>query len=191
MTFLGIALLFLLAALIVFAIDLMIPTGGVLVAVTGILGVIAVYFAFRHSPTSGWWMLITTLGMIPLMVVVLLYVWPRTPFGRMLIATPEKAKEFVWSDASEAEDPKSLIGKSGLAVTEFLPHGTVLIDAQEFEAVSEAGPIEQGMNVRVTKLDVGRLVVIPIKARPESAGPMSKDSSLDRPSEELGLDSLQ
>ncbi|MFM8572766.1 MAG: hypothetical protein ACKOAU_14325 [Pirellula sp.] len=41
MTFLGIALLFLLAALIVFAIDLMIPTGGVLVAVTGILGVIA------------------------------------------------------------------------------------------------------------------------------------------------------
>jgi membrane-bound ClpP family serine protease len=191
MTFLGIALLFFLAALVVFAIDLMIPTGGVLVAVTGVLGLAAIYFAFRHSPTSGWWMLVASLGMIPVMLLTLLYVWPKTPFGKMLIAKPERAKDFVWSDASEAHDPKGLIGKLGVAQTEFLPHGTVLIDGMEFEAVSEAGPIEAGTRVRVTKLDVGRLVVIPSRTPADPNVPMSKESSLDRPSNELGLDSLQ
>jgi membrane-bound serine protease (ClpP class) len=191
MTFLGIALLFFLAALVVFAIDLMIPTGGVLIAVTGVLGLAAVYFAFRHSPTSGWWMLVASLGMIPVMLLTLLYVWPKTPFGKMLIAKPDRAKDFVWSDASEAQDPKGLIGKLGVAQTEFLPHGTVSIDGMEFEAVSEAGPIEAGTSVRVTKLDVGRLVVIPTRTPTDPNVPMSKDSSLDRPSNELGLDSLQ
>jgi len=38
MTFLGIAMLLFLAALVVFAIDLMIPTGGVLIGITSILG---------------------------------------------------------------------------------------------------------------------------------------------------------
>jgi len=45
--------------------------------------------------------------------------------------------------------------------------------------------------VRVTKLDVGRLVVIPTRTHTDPNVPMSKDSSLDRPSNELGLDSLQ
>lgn len=190
MTFLGIALLLFIAALIVFAIDLMIPSGGVLIAVTAMLGLAAVYFAFRHSPTSGWWMLIVSLGMIPVMLLTLIYLWPKTPFGKMLIATPDKAKDYAWSDASELNEPKSLIGKTGAAQTEFLPHGTVLIDGREFEAVSEAGPIEPGTNVRVTKLDVGRLVVIPCKAKLDPSKPMSSESSLDRPSQELGLDSL-
>jgi membrane-bound ClpP family serine protease len=190
MTFLAIALLLFLAALVVFTIDLLIPTGGVLVAVTGMLGVASIYFAFRHSPTSGWWMLAASLGMIPLMLIVLVYVWPRTPFGKMLIATPDRAKDFAWSDASELDDPKSLIGKIGNAQTEFLPHGTALIDGREFQAVSEAGPIEKGASVRVTKLDVGRLVVIPQKAKSAADPPMSNESSLDRPSDELGLDWL-
>ncbi|MCY3005019.1 MAG: hypothetical protein NTV29_03465 [Planctomycetota bacterium] len=190
MTFLAIALLLFLAALVVFTIDLLIPTGGVLVAVTGMLGAASIYFAFRHSPTSGWWMLAAALGMIPLMLIVLVYVWPRTPFGKMLIAIPDRAKDFAWSDASELDDPKSLIGKIGNAQTEFLPHGTALIDGREFQAVSEAGPIEKGASVRVTKLDVGRLVVIPQKAKSAADLPMSNESALDRPSDELGLDWL-
>ncbi|MFM8399527.1 MAG: NfeD family protein, partial [Pirellula sp.] len=103
----------------------------------------------------------------------------------------DKAKDFVWSDASESDGPKGLVGKIGVAQTEFLPHGTALIDQREYEAVSEAGPIEPGTTVRVTKLDVGRLVVIPWKTRLGSGVPMSSESSLDRPSDELGLDSLQ
>jgi S1-C subfamily serine protease len=50
--------------------------------------------------------------------------------------------------------------------------------------------IEKGASVRVTKLDVGRLVVIPQKAKSAADLPISNESSLDRPSDELGLDWL-
>jgi len=66
----------------------------------------------------------------------------------------------------------------------------VKIGEQVYEAVSEAGPIEPGTPVRVTKLDVGRLVVVPWQHRNESNSPLSASSNLDRSSQELGLDSL-
>jgi len=190
MTALAIAMIFFIAALVVFAIDLMIPTGGVLIAVTGLLACVAIYFAFKHSPTSGWWMLIASLALIPLMLMVLIYIWPKTPFGRRIIATPSRVESFAWSDSAGVSDPKKLIGAFGTSDTEFLPHGMVKIGEQVYEAVSEAGPIEPGTPVRVTKLDVGRLVVVPWQHRNESNSPMSASSNLDRSSQELGLDSL-
>lgn len=190
MTALAIALFLFVAALVVFAIDLMIPTGGVLIAVTAILGFGAVVFAFRHSPVSGIWMLIATLGLIPLMLFALLVIWPRTPFGKRMITVPEKAGEFMWSDAA-SEDPKRWIGEMGVAETEFLPHGNVRIGDRLFEAVSESGPIESGQSVRVTRLDVGRLVVVPVRERSAEAPPMSEGTGLDRPISDWNLDSLE
>jgi hypothetical protein len=66
----------------------------------------------------------------------------------------------------------------------------VKIGEQVYEAISAAGPIEPGTPVRVAKLDVGRLVVVPWQHRNESDSPMSATSNLDRSSQELGLDSL-
>ncbi|MEI8214155.1 MAG: NfeD family protein [Planctomycetota bacterium] len=190
MTALAIALFLFVAALVVFAIDLMIPTGGVLIAVTAILGFGAVVFAFRHSPVSGLWMLVATLGLIPIMLFTLLVIWPRTPFGKRMITVPERAGDFNWSDAATA-DLKQVIGATGIADTEFLPHGTVRIGDRLFEAVSESGPIDPGQSVRVTRLDVGRLVVVPLRSRPGDAATMSEGSGLDRPISELDLDSLE
>ncbi|MFN9437523.1 MAG: hypothetical protein ACK6DC_21635 [Planctomycetota bacterium] len=71
-TALGIALTLFVLALIVFVIDLLVPSGGILLAITGILCFVSVVFAFRHSPTSGMWMLLATLGLIPLMLFLLI-----------------------------------------------------------------------------------------------------------------------
>jgi len=191
MTALAIAMALFIAALVVFAIDLMIPTGGVLVAVTAMLGCGAVYFAFRHSPTSGWWMLAASLAMVPLMLIALIYIWPKTPFGKKIIAIPERAESFTWSDTANESDPTKFIGSLGTSETEFLPHGTVRIGEHTFEAVSGAGPIEPGQQVKVTKLDVGRLVVVPWIVSRTKDSPMSGNSDLDRPSQELGLDALE
>jgi len=192
MTALAVALFLFVAALVVFAIDLMIPTGGVLIAVTAMLGFGAVVFAFRHSPMSGMWMLIATLGSIPLMLATLLYIWPRTAFGRKMMTAPDRAGEYGWSDASVGvDDPKRWIGEFGVAETEFLPHGSVRIADRVFEAVSETGPIEIGQRVRVSRLDVGRLVVVVVRDRGAEAPPMSDGTGLDRPISELNLDSLE
>ena len=106
-----------------------------------------------------------------------------------MIVQPERAGEFVWSDAAES-DPAELIGAVGVAETEFLPRGSVRIGERSFEAISEVGLIEAGQQVKITRLDVGRLVVIPVRKPSESDRPMSDGTSLDKPSSDLGLDSL-
>ncbi|MFO0013620.1 MAG: NfeD family protein [Planctomycetota bacterium] len=188
-TALAIALVLFVFALVVFVIDLLIPSGGSLLAITGLLCIASVVFAFRHSQTSGMWMLMATLGLIPVMLFILIYVWPKTPVGRRMIVQPERAGEFVWSDAAES-DPAELIGAVGVAETEFLPRGSVRIGERSFEAISEVGLIEAGQQVKITRLDVGRLVVIPVRKPSESDRPMSDGTSLDKPSSDLGLDSL-
>jgi membrane-bound ClpP family serine protease len=190
MTALAIALVLFVAALVVFVIDLLIPSGGILIAVTSILCFGAIVFAFRHGPVSGVWMLIATLGLIPLMLLLLLYVWPRTPFARKMIVAPDPAGEFVWSDAAQF-DPKELIGAIGIAETEFLPRGSVKIGERSFEAISDSGLIEPGQPVKVTRLDVGRLVVIAVREPVEPNASMSQGTVLDQPISDLGLDSLQ
>ncbi len=189
-TALAIALILFVAALVVFAIDLLIPTGGVLIGVTAILSLASIVFAFRHSSISGVWMLIATLGMIPVMLVALIYVWPRTPFGRRMMTVPDQAGQFVWSDAAEV-DPVSLVGAHGIAETEFLPHGTVRIGDRKFEGISESGSIEPGQSVKVMRLDMGRLVVLPVRTPQPNDRPISEGTALDQPISDLGFESLQ
>ncbi|MFY8200292.1 MAG: NfeD family protein [Pirellula staleyi] len=190
MSFIAIALLLFLAAMVIFAIDLMIPSGGVLVGVTACLAFASVVFAFRHSTSSGIWMLIASMGAIPIMMWLFVEVWPRTPLGRRMISKPEPSGSYVWSDAAKSENADSLIGAEGIVLNEMIPSGLVQIGDQTFEAFSETGPIDAGKLVRVVRLVVGRLVVAVIRERKRMDAPMSQGTGLDRPISELDLESI-
>ena len=190
MSLLVVAILLFIAAMVIFAIDLMIPSGGVLIGVTACLAFAAVLVAFRHSANTGVWMLIATLGAAPLMMWGFFELWPRTPLGRRMTSPPEPAGEFVWSDAGKSKDVHSLVGAEGIALGEMIPSGLVEIDGQSFEAFSESGPIDAGKPVRVVRLDIGRLVVSVIRVSKPQDAPMSSGTGLDRPISEFDLDSI-
>ncbi len=190
MSLLAIAILLFIAALVIFAIDLMIPSGGVLIGVTACFAFAAVLVAFRYSTNAGVWMLIATLGAAPLMIWGFLELWPRTPIGRRMTSAPERAGEFVWSDAAKSKDFHSLVGAEGIAMSEMIPSGLVQIGNQSYEAFSESGPIDAGKLVRVVRLDVGRLVVTSIRSAKQKDTPKSEGSGLDRPISEFDLDSI-
>ena len=190
MSLLALAILLFIAAMVIFAIDLMIPTGGVLIGVTACFAFAAILVAFRHSTNSGVWMLIATLGAAPLMMWGFLEIWPRTPIGRRMTSPPEPAGEFVWSDAAKLKDFHTLVGAEGIAMGEMIPSGLVQIGNQSYEAFSESGPIDAGKPVRVVRLDVGRLVVSIIRSPKQKDAPMSDGTGLDRPISEFDLDSI-
>ena len=190
MSFIAIALLLFLAAMVIFAIDLMIPSGGVLIGVTACLAFAAVVFAFRHSTSSGIWMLIASMGSIPIMMWLFVEVWPRTPLGRQMISKPEPSGTYVWSDAAKSVNAGSLIGAEGTVLNEMIPSGLVQIGDQTFEAFSESGPIDAGKAVRIVRLDVGRLVVAVIREKKPMDAPMSHGSGLDRHISDLDLESI-
>jgi len=190
LSFIAIALLLFLAAMVIFAIDLMIPSGGVLIGVTACLAFAAVVFAFRHSMSSGIWMLIASMGAIPIMMWLFVEVWPRTPLGRQMISKPEPSGTYVWSDAAKSVNAGSLIGAEGTVLNEMIPSGLVQIGEQTFEAFSESGPIDAGKAVRIVRLDVGRLVVAVIREKKPMDAPMSHGTGLDRPISDLDLESI-
>jgi len=190
LSFIAIALLLFLAAMVIFAIDLMIPSGGVLIGVTACLAFAAVVFAFRHSTSSGIWMLIASMGAIPIMMWLFVEVWPRTPLGRQMISKPEPSGTYVWSDAAKSVNAGSLIGAEGTVLNEMIPSGLVQIGEQTFEAFSESGPIDAGKAVRIVRLDVGRLVVAVIREKKPMDAPMSHGTGLDRPISDLDLESI-
>jgi membrane-bound serine protease (ClpP class) len=189
-TFLAYALALFVLALVIFVIDIMIPSGGVLIGVTGLLILGSVYCAFLHSVTTGIWMVIATCLSMPLMFWLFLEIWPRTPMGKRLIVEPTPADEFVWSDAGEAGTATSLLNAIGVTLGEMLPSGLVQIGDKTYEAFSETGPIEKGVPVKVMRLDVGRLVVIPYRES-NTETPKSQGSGLDRPAADLNIDSLE
>jgi membrane-bound ClpP family serine protease len=176
-------------AIIVFLVDLFIPTGGVLIGVTGVLAIGAIVLAFMHSTSTGIWMVIGTFLAIPLMFWAFVELWPKTPVGKRLIVTPEKADAYVWSDAKNS-DPKELVGALGTVVDELLPSGFVKIQDRKYEAITETGPIEKGKTVKVVGLDLGRLVVTESKERIGGSTP-TQSFGLDRPANELNIDSLE
>ena len=189
MTYLAIALGLFVLALVIFAIDLMIPSGGVLVAVTACIAFAAIVFAFRYSVMAGMWMVAATFAAIPVLFWAFIEIWPRTPFGKRMIVEPERAGRFVWSDAS-VSDEQTLVGAIGITVDELLPSGYVKIENKSFEAVSETGPIDQGKTVRVMRLDLGRLVVMEVR-EVQANTTKSDGTGLDRPADELDIESLE
>ncbi|MCU0716074.1 MAG: hypothetical protein MUD03_08095 [Pirellula sp.] len=190
MSFLGIALGLFILAIVIFAIDLMIPSGGVLVAVTGFLALGAVVFAFRYSFQAGMAMLVATFALIPILLWVFVVVWPKTPMGKRMIVAPTPAGKFVWSDAAKTGGGEALIGQIGVAACDLLPSGYVKIDDQSYEAISETGPIDSGKPIKVTRLDLGRLVVRESKELPKPAV-LSEGTGLDRPATDLNIESLE
>lgn len=188
MSLFAIALGLFVLAIIVFLVDLFIPTGGILIGVTGVLAIGAIVLAFMHSLSTGIWMVIGTFLAIPLMFWAFVELWPKTPVGKRLIVTPEKADTFVWSDAKNA-NPNELIGAVGTVIDELLPSGFVKIHDRKYEAITETGPIEKGVTVKVVGLDLGRLVVVETKDRSGQSSP-AQSFGLDRPANELNIDSL-
>ena len=52
-----------------------------------------------------------------------------------------------------------LLGKEGVALTILRPAGTVIINHERIDAVSEGGFIEQNASVKVIKVEGARIVV--------------------------------
>lgn len=187
---LTVALILFALAMVIFVIDLMIPSGGILLAITGIVAIISITFAFRHSPTAGLTMLTISSLSLPVMFWLFVKIWPKTPIGRRIISKPDRQEAHRWSDAAKNEDGQTLVGARGIATSEMLPSGRIKIGEKTFEAFSETGPIEKGAAVQVLRIELGRLIV-GISREPEADKPMSDNSGLDRPLTEFDFDSIQ
>lgn len=139
--------------------EVFVPSGGVL----GLLAVLAlgtgVVTAFvEQGATVGMGVLAGTLLAVPVVLMLAFRWFPSTPIGRRVLPPPPSADD-VLPDLSLRQRLRGLVGRRGRAASELVPWGSVEIDGDSFEAMSEGGPIAPDALVEVVGVQSRALVV--------------------------------
>ena len=169
------------------ALEVLVPSGGLLgfLAVAAILGAIVV--GFMQSWAAGLALSAAALVAVPLIVVFALRWWPHTPIGRRVLLGVPKEQD-VLPDSPRVRDLKGLVGRVGRAKSQMLLSGAVVIDGRTYDAMSESQPIEVGEMVRVVQVRGTEIVVRPADKSPP---PRPADDPLSQPIDTVAPDPFQ
>ncbi len=154
-------LLLLIAFYLLLTAEFFLPTGGLLGVASVVALISSLVIAFSHSLAFGSVLLSVAVVSTPVMIASLVRVWPHTPIGRrMLNRRPGQIDD--GGPAKRTRDGQlltELVGCHGIAQTDLLPSGLVLIENEKLDAISMGMPIDGGAAIVVTHVDAGRIHV--------------------------------
>ncbi len=170
--------------------ELFIPSAGLLSILAALCFLGSVVAGFFHSMTAGLLMLLAALLAIPVLIVLMIKIWPKTPIGRRILIEPAPSPDAVvpkWMPEAE-----TLVGQLGVAKTKMLPSGIIEINGRKYDALSDGLPIDEGQPIKVIAIKNNHILVAPYDAENDSPEdlPAADTSLLDQPLKELGLDSF-
>jgi membrane-bound ClpP family serine protease len=185
------ALLLLVIGLFVVVLELFVPSAGILGFVAGGLILAAIIVGFIDSLQTGALILFLTVVSLPLLFYGMVKVWPHTPLGRRILLKDIKSED-VLPNSSHYKRKSDLEGQLGIAKTKMLPSGTVLINGEKYDAISDGFAVEAGDPIKVVDVRENRIYVQPYDGSVDDAEnlPARDVDILSRPIEELGLDPI-
>lgn len=139
--------------IVLFTLEFFIPSGGVLGIFAAAALVAAIIIAFTHSLTLGVGTLAIGGLLVPSLFSVLIRVWPRTPVGKRMLNSP------IVQDRSSESNP--LLHQVGIAKTDLLPNGSIIVNGRRLDAVSPGFAVDRGAVVEIYSVDGGRIHVRP------------------------------
>ena len=163
-------------AILLLALELFVPTGGVLAVLTGVSAVASVASMFVYDTTWGGIYLAVVCAGRPVAVILVFKIWSKTPIARrMVLKAGADGSHSDDVDDAPGQDPASAsmgvsarttarslegyIGKRGVAATTLRPVGFVRIDGARLDAVAESGFIAGDREVIVIEVLEGQLKV--------------------------------
>lgn len=162
----------LLAAVIVLvAVELFVPTGGILGAMAGVCGLGSIVAFFMYDATGGMVALSLYIVLTPIMLWAIFKYWLNSPLAsKMILGGAEEVTRSQEDAVAETEraraerlaELRAMIGSEGETVTALRPVGTVKIDGQRVDALAEAGTIEARTRVVVTDVYDNQIKVRPV-----------------------------
>lgn len=143
-------------AVLFFALELVLPSGGLLSLLSALSAIASVAAFFSHDPLWGAASLAAYAVLAPAAVAFAIRVWAKSPLGRRMILRASESRE----DADEGpEGPSaaegglaSLLHADGVAATPLRPVGFVRIGPRRIDAVADFGAIEADRPVRVVEI---------------------------------------
>lgn len=153
---LGLLVLFLLLLVAEF----FVPSAGIVGIASAVAAIASIAIAFTHSMVAG----IAVMSVVAISTPAILYAmvrfWPHTPIGKLILnRRPGQIDEPIESRLRSGEKRKELIGRLGVAKTNLLPSGLVVIDGNRIDAISEGSAIDAGTDVVVVSTIAGKIRV--------------------------------
>ncbi|MCH2146219.1 MAG: hypothetical protein MK073_00160 [Phycisphaerales bacterium] len=144
-------------ALILFALEIFIPSGG-LIALVGAVAVIGSLVAFYiHDANTGLVATAIYIVLAPVLFWIGFKIWAASPLAKQMILggvvyedADEAKQEMKARQAADVAELEALVGMKGEAVTVLRPIGTIRIDGKRYDAMAETGSIESGATIEVS-----------------------------------------
>jgi len=144
-----------LGGILLIVIELITPATGILAAIGIFLMLYSMILALGGN-ISAIYML---LGAFIIAVIIFIIILKHLPSSRLW-------KKVVLQNSSTSEqgyisstNQSSLLQREGIVLTELHPAGTILVDGQPIDVVSEGVYINKGASVRIIKIDGSRIIV--------------------------------
>ncbi|MFZ4721950.1 MAG: hypothetical protein ACOYMI_02230 [Phycisphaerales bacterium] len=145
-------------ALVLAALELVVPSAGVIAMLCALCILAGVVSFFVHSMLWGLASLAFALGGAPFAIGYGLRLWSTTPLARRAVLSTE---------LEAAHAPRvPPVGARGTAVTDMRPVGRVEIDGRTIEAIAEGGFIEAGSALAVAEGSTAASLRVRAIARP-------------------------
>lgn len=174
--------------------EFFIPSAGMVGLAAAIAALTSIVIAFTHSVTAGMIVLVTVVVLTAVILYAMVHYWPHTSIGKMILnRRPGDLHEPVESRLRTGEKRKDLIGRVGIAKTNLLPSGLVVIDGKRLDAVSEGSPIDAGTEVVVISTVTGKIrvrVATRADIEPEQVATERRTEAIESSLESLDLDRL-
>ena len=186
------ALLLLLGGLLIVALELFVPSAGMLGIIAAALIIGGITVGFVDSLSTGAMMLMIAVVALPVLLGVMFKIWPHTPLGKRILLKDLKPEDVLPQKSHYKKRNQSLVGQLGVAQTKMLPSGIVLVDGEKYDAISEGFAVEQGDAIKIVDVREHRIYVQPYDGDVNDSTdlPVRDRDILSQPIEELGIDPI-
>ncbi len=144
------ALLAIGVALVLFALELFIPSSMILGTSAIVSLIVGIVLLFRVDSTYGLMGIVASLVAVPVGFGFAIRIWPHTPVARLLSLREEQKPVTLTPEAALAGPT---LGAVGRAVADLRPVGVCVIDGKRVECLAESSVIRSGATVRVVAVD--------------------------------------
>lgn len=155
------------AAVVLLLIEIVVPSGGIIALVSGVVGIAGIVCLFMMKEDGTLWGIAGTLMLLivfPSSFAVWMKVMPNTAVGRRMlgIMDEDEVQREREHERAELDELMALIGMEGVARSPLRPVGSIEIEGKSYQALAEGVAIERGQRVRVTQIVNAQIKVRPV-----------------------------
>jgi membrane-bound ClpP family serine protease len=152
------AIILLVVGLIILAVEMFVPSGGLLAVLAGASLLGSLGLAFSQGLGTGVIFLTVLVVCVPTIVGAGMHYWPNTRLGRKMILQPPDLDDV---DPMTDRDRvlRSLVGQVGRTLTPHLPSGITELDGRRVDTIAIGTGLEAGTLVQIVDVQGHRVLV--------------------------------